>query len=127
MGGHMATNLQRAGHDLVVNDLREDVASPHLAAGATWANSARAVAETSEVVFTSLPGPPEVSAVAEGLREGFAPGSAYFDLSTNSPTLLRRLHAEFAERGVHVLDSPVSGGPTGARTRKLALWVGGDR
>src|SRR5262245_43684309 len=98
MGGHMATNLQRAGHDLVVNDLREDAASPHLAAGATWADSARAVAEASDIVFTSLPGPPEVEAVSSGLFDGLKPGSAYFDLSTNSPTLLRKLHAQFAER-----------------------------
>jgi 3-hydroxyisobutyrate dehydrogenase len=54
-------------------------------------------------------------------------GAALFDLSTNSPALVRRLHAVFAERGAHMLDAPVSGGPRGARTRKLALWVGGDR
>jgi 3-hydroxyisobutyrate dehydrogenase len=80
-------------------------------------------------VFTSLPGPPEVEAVALG-RDGLLPamhtGQVYFDLSTNSPTVIRRLHQQFAERGVHLLDAPVSGGPDGARTGKLALWVGGD-
>jgi 3-hydroxyisobutyrate dehydrogenase len=87
------------------------------------------VAEVSDVVLTSLPGPPEVRAVAlgkDGLLEGMRPGSAYFDLSTNSPTLLRELHGTFAQRGVHVFDSPVSGGPAGARSGKLAIWVGGD-
>jgi 3-hydroxyisobutyrate dehydrogenase len=54
-------------------------------------------------------------------------GSALFDLSTNSPAVVRRLHAAFAERGVAVLDAPVSGGPQGARSRRLAIWVGGDR
>ena len=53
-------------------------------------------------------------------------GKAYFDLSTNSPTVVRRINAAFAERDVYMLDSPVSGGPRGARTGKLALWVGGD-
>ncbi len=53
-------------------------------------------------------------------------GTAYFDLSTNSPTLIRHLHALFAERGIHLLDSPVSGGPAGAKSGKLAMWVGGD-
>jgi 3-hydroxyisobutyrate dehydrogenase len=53
-------------------------------------------------------------------------GSVYMDLSTNSPTVVRRLHDQFAERGVHVLDAPVSGGASGAKTGKLALWVGGD-
>ena len=54
-------------------------------------------------------------------------GSAYFDLSTNSPALMRRLYPAFKEKGIHVLDAPVSGGPKGAKSRKLALWIGGDR
>jgi 3-hydroxyisobutyrate dehydrogenase len=129
MGQHMAMNLLQAGHALVVNDLRREAAKPHLAAGATWADTPRQAATSSEVVFTSLPGPLEVEAVAlghEGLLAGMAAGTAYFDLTTNSPTLVRRLHAQFSDRGVAVLDAPVSGGPRGARTRKLALWVGGD-
>ena len=66
MGSGMAANLQKAGHDLVVHDLRRSAAEPYLTAGAVWADSPRAVAEASEVVFTSLPGPPEVEAVALG-------------------------------------------------------------
>jgi 3-hydroxyisobutyrate dehydrogenase-like beta-hydroxyacid dehydrogenase len=130
MGASMASNIQKAGHDLVVHDLRPEAARPHLAAGATWGDTPRQVAEASEVVLTSLPGPPEVEAVAldpdRGLLAGLAAGKAYFDLSTNSPTLVRRIHAAFAARGIAVLDAPVSGGPRGARTRKLAIWVGGD-
>jgi 3-hydroxyisobutyrate dehydrogenase-like beta-hydroxyacid dehydrogenase len=129
MGASMATNLQRAGHSLVVNDLREEAASPHLAAGADWADTPRQVGAASEVVFTSLPGPAEVEAVACGddaLLDGMRPGSAYIDLSTNSPTLLRNLHRRFGERQIDVLDAPVSGGPSGARSGKLAVWVGGD-
>jgi 3-hydroxyisobutyrate dehydrogenase len=61
-----------------------------------------------------------------GLLAGMSRGKAYFDLSTNSPTMVRKIHAAFAERDVYMLDSPVSGGPRGARTGKLALWVGGD-
>ena len=130
MGQHMASNLIAAGHQLVVNDLREEAGKPHLAAGAVWAQTPMQVAEQTEVVFTSLPGPPEVEAVAlgdTGLLNGMSPGKAYFDLSTNAPATIRRLHAIFAERGVQLLDAPVSGGPEGARTRKLALWVGGDQ
>jgi 3-hydroxyisobutyrate dehydrogenase-like beta-hydroxyacid dehydrogenase len=130
MGGSMASNLQRAGYELVVNDIRAEVGAPHLSAGATWASSPRDVAEVCDVVLTSLPGPPEVRAVAlgaDGLLEGMRRGSAYCDLSTNSPTLMRELHARFAERGVDVLDTPVSGGPSGARSGKLAIWVGGDQ
>ena len=84
----------------------------------------------ADVVFTSLPGPPEVETVAfgdTGLIHGVRAGSALFDLSTNSPALIRRMGAAFQAKGAHVLDAPVSGGPVGARTRKLAIWVGGDR
>ena len=129
MGSGMAANLQKAGHELVVHDLRRAAAEPYLAAGAVWADTPRATAEASEIVFTSLPGPPEVEAVAlgeNGILSGMSCGKAYFDLSTNSPTVVRKINAAFAERDAYMLDSPVSGGPRGARTGKLALWVGGD-
>jgi len=130
MGASMASNLQSGGHALTVSDVRREVAAPHLKAGATWKDTPRGVAEDVEVVFTSLPGPKEVEQVAlgpDGLIHGMKKGAAYFDLSTNSPALMRRLHALFKDKGLHVLDAPVSGGPKGARTRKLALWIGGDR
>jgi 3-hydroxyisobutyrate dehydrogenase len=129
MGGSMALNVRQAGHALVVHDIRREAAERHIAAGCAWADTPRAVAEASEVVFTSLPGPAEVEAVAlgaDGLLAGMAPGTAWFDLSTNSPTLMRRLHEQFAAKGVAVLDAPVSGGPAGAKSGALALWVGGD-
>jgi 3-hydroxyisobutyrate dehydrogenase-like beta-hydroxyacid dehydrogenase len=130
MGASMALNTLRGGYQLIVHDIKRDAAAPHLEEGATWADSPREVAERSEVVFTSLPGPPEVEAVAlgeQGLVQGVSAGKVYFDLSTSSPTLIRRIHAAFAERGAHVLDAPVSGGPVGARTKRLAIWVGGDK
>ena len=131
MGASMASNLQKkGGHELVVNDVRREAAAPHLAAGAVWADTPCQVAEAAHVVFTSLPGPVEVEAVAigpNGLIQGMRPGGALFDLSTNSPTLVRRLEALFKDKGFHVLDAPVSGGPKGAKSGKLALWVGGDR
>jgi 3-hydroxyisobutyrate dehydrogenase len=129
MGEGMATNCRKGGYELIVHDIRAEAAKPHLAAGASWADTPRKVAEASEVVFTSLPGPPEVESVAlgdDGLLAGMSAGKAYFDLSTNSPALVRRLHAIFAAQRVHLLDAPVSGGPRGARSRKLAIWVGGD-
>jgi len=129
MGRHMASHLMKAGHDLVVHDARPEAAAPHRQAGARWADTPRAVAEATEVVFTSLPGPAEVEAVAlgeQGLLAGLGAGTAYFDLTTNSPSVVRRIHAEFAARGIHMLDAPVSGGTRGAESRRLALWVGGD-
>ncbi|HXH10278.1 MAG TPA: NAD(P)-dependent oxidoreductase [Alphaproteobacteria bacterium] len=130
MGSSMALNALKGGHELIVHDINRNAAAPHLEAGATWADSPRQVMEASEVVFTSLPGPPEVQEVAlgeNGLLQGLSRGKAYFDLSTNSPTLIRQIHDVFAKMGAHVLDAPVSGGPRGARTGRLAIWVGGDR
>ena len=130
MGRHMAANLQKAGHELIVHDVRREAAEPHVKAGARWADSPRTVAEASEVVFTSLPEPKDVEAVAldekTGLLSGLTAGKAFFDLSTNSPTVVRRLHAVFKARGVHMFDAPVSGGPRGAESGRLALWIGGD-
>jgi 3-hydroxyisobutyrate dehydrogenase-like beta-hydroxyacid dehydrogenase len=130
MGAGMAANLQKAGRKLVVHDVRRAAADRFVAAGAVWAPTPQAVAEQADVVLTSLPGPPEMEAVGlgeHGLLAGIRPDAAWFDLSTNSPTLVRRVHAAFAERGAHVLDAPVSGGPRGAATGKLAIWVGGER
>jgi 3-hydroxyisobutyrate dehydrogenase-like beta-hydroxyacid dehydrogenase len=129
MGAGMAANLEKAGHALVVHDVRRTAAERFVKAGAVWAATPRAVAEQADLVFTSLPGPPEVEAVAlgaDGLLGAMRPDAAYFDLSTNSPALMRRVHAAFAERGAHALDAPVSGGPRGAATGKLAIWVGGE-
>ena len=130
MGSSMAANLQKSRHRLVVNDVHKVAAEAHIGAGAEWADTPRAVAERCDVVFTSLPGPPEVEAVVfgeDGLLEGARPGMAYFDLSTNSQALMRRIHAAMAERGAQAFDAPVSGGPKGAQTGKLAIWVGGDK
>ncbi|MDX1484137.1 MAG: NAD(P)-dependent oxidoreductase, partial [Alphaproteobacteria bacterium] len=131
MGGPFASNLCKAGFEVVVHDLERKRAEPQIAAGAEWADTPRAVAEAAPVVLTSLPGPAEVDAVAldpeNGLIAGMSPGAVYFDLSTNSPTAIRRLHERFAAKGLHLLDAPVSGGPKGAVSGRLAIWVGGDR
>jgi 3-hydroxyisobutyrate dehydrogenase-like beta-hydroxyacid dehydrogenase len=130
MGAGMASNLQKAGHELVVNDLSRQAASRHLANGATWAESPRAVALAVDVVFTSLPTPADVEKVGtgeDGLLSGFRKGAAWFDLSTNAVNVVRALHAQLAEHGVDFLDAPVSGGPRGANSGRLAIWVGGER
>jgi 3-hydroxyisobutyrate dehydrogenase len=130
MGGRMAANLQKAGFKLVVHDLTRQAASHHLNAGAVWADSPRAVASEADVIFTSLPEPGDVEAVglgADGLLAGIRQGAAWFDLSTNAPSVVKNLNAAFAEKGAHMLDAPVSGGPAGAASRKLAIWVGGDK
>jgi 3-hydroxyisobutyrate dehydrogenase len=129
MGRHMAASLLAAGHALCVHDARREAAVPLLEAGARWGDDAAATARGAEIVFTSLPGPADVQAVAEGDRglvASMARGSTWIDLTTNSPEAVRGLHGLCAARGIAFLDAPVSGGPSGAQTRKLALWVGGE-
>ena len=116
MGRPMAASLERAGHDLQRYDIRP---------GENQKTSVVEAARGCEVLFTSLPGPAEVEAVA-GQVESLNQGAAWFDLSTNSPPVVRRLNAKLAEKGIDFLDAPVSGGPKGAQGGKLAIWVGGD-
>ena len=120
MGGRMAANLQRAGHEVRAHDLRR-------VEGFNWFAAAPDAVQDCELVFTSVPGPDDVDAVAAKLKPVLRSGTAWFDLSTNSPSRVRRLHADLAKQGVQFLDAPVSGGPSGAQSGKLAIWVGGDR
>lgn len=130
MGRGMAANIQKAGYDLVVHDMRREAAEGVLTAGAHWADSPRILAEQCDLLFTSLPRPSDVQTVYSGdngLGAGLRPGATWFDLSTNSVDVVRKLNSELAETNVHFLDAPVSGGPSGAASGKLAIWVGGDK
>jgi len=86
MGHHMAANLQRAGHEVQAHDLRRVEGFPN------WKPSAAEAVRGCEVVFTSLPGPKEVQAIAGELSRTMMEGAAWFDLSTNSPEVVRRLY-----------------------------------
>ncbi len=121
MGGAMAANLERAGHEVRANDLRKVEGFKH------WFPSAAEAATGCELVLTSLPGPDDVDKVGAELKSALRAGATWFDLSTNSPARVRRLHGELAGRGIHFLDAPVSGGASGAKSGKLAIWVGGER
>jgi len=133
MGAFMAANLQKGvqkdGHTVVVFDVRKEAAAPHIKNGAVWAESPAALAAQCDVIFSSLPGPVEFEAVCygeTGLLSAIRKDAAYFDLTTNSPTTVRKAHEAFAAKGAHLFDAPVSGGPRGAQTGKLAIWCGGD-
>ena len=130
MGAPMAANLLAAGARLVVHTRTRDRAQPVLDTGATWADDPRAVAAASETVVTMLPDSPDVEAVVEGERgilAGAHHGLTWIDMSTISPSVTRRLARVAQERGVAVLDAPVSGGETGARQATLSIMVGGDQ
>jgi 3-hydroxyisobutyrate dehydrogenase len=130
MGRHMARHLLEAGYRMTVHDVRRPAAEQLEQAGAGWAESPAELAEASDVVFTSLPGPPDVEAVAlgeGGILANLPGGGTFVDLSTNSPTTIRKIAAAGADRGIVVLDAPVSGGVFGAETGRLAVMVGGDQ
>jgi len=129
MGAFMAGNLLEAGHELVVHNRTRTKAERLAQRGARVADSPREVAEASGTVITMLPGPPEVEEVVAGeggLLEGARDGSLIVDMSTSSPVLARRLAHAARERGVGMLDAPVSGGDIGARDGTLSIMVGGE-
>ena len=134
MGASMAANLQkgiqRDDHTMLVHDIRRDAAAAHIAAGALWVDSPAAIAAVCDVIFTSLPGPAEFNAVSyneAGLLSAIRPGVVLFDLTTNAPSTVRAAHADYEKNQAHLFDAPVSGGPKGAATGRLAIWCGGDR
>lgn len=129
IGAPIAGQLLRAGHNLVVHDLRRAAAEPLLAAGAIWCDSPAALAAECDAVATCLPGPAEMEQVClgpDGTVAAMKPGALYIDHTTNAPPLVRRVHALLAGKGVAMLDAPVSGGMEGAQTRDLLVMAGGD-
>ncbi len=129
MGIHMSRHILNAGHELILYDVNKDAAASLLAAGAEWADSPKAMAERCPVVITCLPSPQTVEDTAygpEGLKAGWKTGDVYIDMSTNSPSLVRRIAEDAADLGVGVLDAPVSGGTRGAEAGTLTIMVGGD-
>jgi 3-hydroxyisobutyrate dehydrogenase len=129
LGVHLAASLQRAGHTLTVNDLHRSAAAPLEAAGATWADSPAAVAAASDVVFTCLPSPAAVAAVVtgeHGLLSAMRPGTTWVDNSTTDQAEVLRLSALAAERGIRMLEAPVTGGVHKAAAGEITVLVGGD-
>ena len=125
MGNAMSRCFLEAGHRLTVYDLNREATTNLYELGARWADSPRAVAEASQVVFTSLPGPREVKAVTldpdTGILAGLRSGGAYIDTTTNSPILFRQVAEHCHSLGIEVLDAPVSGQPP-----QMTIMVGGS-
>jgi 3-hydroxyisobutyrate dehydrogenase len=129
MGNPMAVNVVKAGFPMTVFDRNSKTMENLVASGARAAASARQVVERAEVVLTSLPGSPEVEEVyltAGGLVDSAKPGNVLVDLSSVLPSTPRKIEPRAQARGFHYLESPVSGGVTGARAATLAIMAGGD-
>ncbi|MFI7171272.1 NAD(P)-dependent oxidoreductase [Rhodococcoides fascians] len=130
MGSGMAHNLLKAGYDLTVFDLDRDRGNEYVDAGATWAETVADLGRAVDVVFTSLPGPVQMKEVGlgeNGLLSTLRRGAVWYDLTTNSPSVVREVDVACREAGVDLFDAPVSGGPKGARSGKLAIYIGGDK
>ncbi|MCI0900090.1 MAG: NAD(P)-dependent oxidoreductase [Chloroflexi bacterium] len=125
MGNPMAKALIEAGHEVTVHDVRRDSATNLCEMGANWADSPRELSEASETVITSLPGPVEAQQVLTdpetGILAGLRSGGAWIDTTTNSPTVIHKLADICKQRGIEMLDSPVSG-----RIPNMTMMVGGD-
>ena len=122
MGLPMAMNLIRAGHELTVHNRTPEKARPLLAAGAVWASTSAEAARGAEVVCTMLGLPAYVEEVYFGqLLPSHTESRRYIDFTTSSPELARRIAQELP-----ALDSPVTGGDTGAKAGTLSALVGGD-
>jgi len=129
IGGAVARNIQKAGHSLMVYDIRPEAVQPLLERGAKPAGSPAELARHARVVFSSLPGPREVEEVAlgvTGLLHGMQEGGVYVDLSSSSPDLIRRIDAEFHSRGARFMDAPLIVGKNGVANRSLQVLASGD-
>jgi len=128
MGKPMARNLLKAGYELAVYDIRPEPVAELVAAGAGAGTSPSDVAARSEVVITMLPNSPEVKDAVlgrSGVIEGVRRGSIVVDMSSIAPLASREVSARLAEKGVVMLDAPVSGGEPKAIDGTLAIMVGG--
>ncbi|MFC7788080.1 NAD(P)-dependent oxidoreductase [Microbacterium sp. MAHUQ-60] len=129
MGSGMTRNLQAAGFPLVVTDLRRESAAELVAAGARWVDSAAEVAGASDLVITMLPTPRHVADVlhgSDGILAGIADGGTWIDMSTSVPEVADAVRADQADRGLRILDAPVSGMSTGAANGTLQIFIGGE-
>ncbi len=129
MGRPMALNLLKGGHEVTVWARRAESMAPLLEAGAQGGANAAAVAAACDVVFSMVADAADVEQVAlgaGGVAEGARPGLIYVDMSTIAPAAVQSIAARMAERGVTMLDAPVSGGEVGAINAGLTIMVGGD-
>jgi 3-hydroxyisobutyrate dehydrogenase-like beta-hydroxyacid dehydrogenase len=131
MGGPMCRNIvKRSNHQVTVFDLNAAALKTCTDLGATAAKSAAEVTRGADVVMTSLPMPKDVEAVTlgdNGILANIGKGQTYIDLSTNAPSMVKKIGAAMAAKGIAMLDAPVSGGTVGAEAATIAIMVGGDK
>ncbi len=130
MGKPMAKNLLKAGHELIVYDIIPANVDELIKAGAKAAPASKDVAEACNLIITMLPNSPHVKAAVlgeNGVLCGAKPGSILIDMSSIAPLASQEICAACAEKGVKMIDAPVSGGEPKAIDGTLSIMVGGDR
>ena len=131
MGGPMCRNIiKKSGFDVTVFDLNKEAVAACVEVGGKAAATMADAISGMDVIMTSLPMPKDVEAVAlgpGGIAEHARSGAIYADLSTNSPTVIRRVADALSGKGVTTIDAPVSGGVIGAEKGTIAIMVGGDK
>ncbi len=128
MGGAAARNIQRAGFELTVHDLRKGAAEKLIEDGATWADTPADTLNQVEVVVTMVFGPKQIEQVVRGehgLLSGDCRRKIWIDSTTSSPMLMRELAAEFEQAGGLPVDAPVTGSVDAAIRGDMIMFVGG--
>jgi 3-hydroxyisobutyrate dehydrogenase len=129
MGRWMCQHLMTKGYPAMVYNRTKDKAKPLLDAGAAWADTPRAVAERSDVVFAIVGFPRDVREVflgTSGALAGSKAGTVVVDMTTSEPSLAREIYDAAKPKGVAAVDAPVSGGDVGAKNAALSIMIGGD-
>ncbi|MFJ7136875.1 2-hydroxy-3-oxopropionate reductase [Streptomyces fungicidicus] len=130
MGSPMSENLIKAGYHVTGHTLEPEKLDRLTAAGGTAAGSVAEAVRDADVIITMVPASPQVEAVAygpDGVLENARPGALLIDMSSITPRTSVDLAAAAKEKGVRVLDAPVSGGEAGAVEAVLSIMVGGDQ
>lgn len=130
MGASMCGHLMEAGYATTVYSRTMSKAELLIQNGATWADSPKAVAESSDVIFSIVGFPSDVRSVIlgeEGVLAGASAGSVIVDMTTSQPSLAEEIFEQAAARGVSSIDAPVSGGDVGARNAALSIMIGGEQ
>lgn len=130
MGAHMVGHLMKAGYAATVFTRSKSKAEPLVKEGAAWADSPKAVAEKSDVIFSIVGFPSDVREVTlgpNGSLAGSQPGTILVDMTTSEPSLAREIYEAAKAKNVHSVDAPVSGGDIGAKNAALSIMIGGDK
>lgn len=129
MGAPMALNILKSGHEVIVHNRTREKEEPVAKAGAHRAASPREASEGAEIIITCVSDTPDVEEIIlgeDGVIDGAKQGAIVIDMSTISPTATRRMAETLAEKGIKMLDAPVSGGSEGAQKGTLSIMVGGE-